>query len=396
LTDTDPPTPRRGRWGRRLARAGLGLAIVMLVVVAWPPSRVTLQTVALIPSILQMGPQPLALAPEPTHRVVLYTAPDGERLPADLWLPATASAERPVGAVVFVSGINSKGRAHPALAQLAEAMSRAGAAAYIPELPRFFHDQVDASEVGRIVAAFEDLAARPEIDRDRIGIMGVSVGGSLSLIAAADPAIADQLAWVGAFGAYADAGDLATMVLSRQYELDGEVVSWEPRLLVRQVSFRLVIDQVPDEADRDALRAAYKAYNDEGIHPFPVVEVELRTEAGRAAQAIVATDSLAESQAAVAAAPEGMRDVLDGISPLSHLDEIHARVYLMHDTGDHHIPFVASRQMAAVLAEAGVDVRLGEFRLFDHVQPDTTDLGVALPELWKLFWYLRDVAAETL
>jgi hypothetical protein len=52
--------------------------------------------------------------------------------------------------------------------------------------------------------------------------------------------------------------------------------------------------------------------------------------------------------------------------------------------------------MAAVLADTGADVRLGEFRLFDHVQPAATDLGAALPELWKLFWYLRDVAAETL
>jgi hypothetical protein len=48
------------------------------------------------------------------------------------------------------------------------------------------------------------------------------------------------------------------------------------------------------------------------------------------------------------------------------------------------------------MQEAGVDVRLGEFRLFDHVQPDTRDLGKAIPELWQLFWYLREIAGDTL
>jgi hypothetical protein len=45
---------------------------------------------------------------------------------------------------------------------------------------------------------------------------------------------------------------------------------------------------------------------------------------------------------------------------------------------------------------AGVDVRFGEFRLFDHVQPQTQDLVAAAPELWKLFWFLREMTAEAL
>jgi hypothetical protein len=47
------------------------------------------------------------------------------------------------------------------------------------------------------------------------------------------------------------------------------------------------------------------------------------------------------------------------------------------------------------MEEAGVDVEFGEFRLFNHVQPDTRDLGKAAPELWKLFWYIRQIVADT-
>jgi len=91
-----------------------------------------------------------------------------------------------------------------------------------------------------------------------------------------------------------------------------------------------------------------------------------------------------------------VRTILDGISPIGYVSGIQARVYLMHDTGDQHIPYSNSRELAAAIEAAGVDVRLGEFRLFNHVQPDTRDLVAAAPELWKLFWYLRDVAEETL
>jgi hypothetical protein len=147
LSQTDLARRRR-RWPWLLA----GLALLLVGLAAWPPSRVTFQTLALVPSVIDLGPQPLALAPEPRHELVDYTAPDGEVLPADLWLPATASADSPVGGVVFVSGVNSQGRAHPAVARIATAMARTGAGVFVPELPVFFDVRVDDTEVGRIVA----------------------------------------------------------------------------------------------------------------------------------------------------------------------------------------------------------------------------------------------------
>jgi predicted esterase len=76
--------------------------------------------------------------------------------------------------------------------------------------------------------------------------------------------------------------------------------------------------------------------------------------------------------------------------------DLKTTVYLMHDTGDQHIPYSNAHELYDAMLDAGVDVHLGEFRLFDHVQPDTRDLGKAIPELWKLFWYLRDVATQVL
>lgn len=375
---------------------GVGLVVVVVLLAAWPPSRVTFQTLTLIPSLVEVGPQPLALAAEPTHRIVHYEAPDGASLPADLWLPASASAESPVGAIVFVSGVNDQGRAHPSLQRIGGAIARTGAAVFLPELPVFFDTKVDGSEVGRIVAAFDAVSRRPEVDAGRIGIMGVSVGGSLSLIAAADPAIADRVAWVGSFGAYSDLGELIPSVVSHQYRIDDELRDWMPALLVRQMVFGLVTAQVTDGRDHGYLYGAYDHLNNEGIHPLPKADIPLRTDIGRAVEALILAETLPEAEAVLAAVPPERLTLLDEISPLRHVAGIRARVYLMHDTGDRHIPYSHAHELLAAMEDAGVDVRLGEFRLFDHVQPQTQDLAAAAPELWKLFWYLREVGAEVL
>jgi acetyl esterase/lipase len=275
-------------------------------------------------------------------------------------------------------------------------MARTGAAVMIPELPVFFDTRVDASEVGRIVASFEELARQPEVDPDRIGIMGVSVGGSLSLIAAADPAIADQLAWVGSFGAYADAEELIADVVSHQYREEGTIHDWVPALLVRQIVFGLVTEQVANGRDHGYLYGAYDELNNEGVHPLPDAHLPLRSETGKEVEQLLLVDTLPQAESILAAVPDERLVLLDGISPLRHVAGIHARVYLMHDRGDKHIPFPSATELYDAMTAAGVDVRLGEFRLFDHVQPDTRDLGKAIPELWHLFWYLREVATQAL
>jgi dienelactone hydrolase len=255
---------------------------------------------------------------------------------------------------------------------------------------------VDGTEVGRIVAAFEALADRPEIDPDRIGIMGVSVGGSLSLMAAADPAIADRLAWVGSFGAYADASEVTAEVLTHQYRLDGDLVDWAPALLVRQIVFGLLTAQVTDGRDHGYLYGAYDHLNNEGIHPLPDADIPLQTDTGRAVEAILLAETLPEAEALLALAPAEGAAAFDAISPIDRVADIHARVFLMHDAGDQHIPIAHARALREAMEEAGVDVEFGEFRLFNHVQPDTRDLGKAAPELWKLFWYVREMAGQTL
>lgn len=383
---------------RRLRRFGIGLLVVLALLIAWEPSRVAMQTLVLVPSLLGAGPQPLALfSTEPVRSSVPYRTGAAADDLAELWLPANASADDSAGAILLVFGVNNVGRNHPAIERVADALARTGVAVLVPDSRTLLAGRLEVGEIDGVVQAFELLAARPEVDPARVSIAGFSVGGSLALLAAADPRISGRVQWVNAFGAYADAGSYLASVAAHGYELDGATVAWEPTPLAREVFLRFLLDQVRG-ADAEALRARYETPVLDGQLPeaSSSLEASLTTDAGRAVYRLLVAGSLDAAEAAVAALPPGSLAFIDGLSPARHVAGLTADVRLMHETEDHHVPFVQSRLLEAALADARGELRLTEFRLFDHVQPDDIDLIAAAPELWKLWGHLHELMLDTL
>jgi pimeloyl-ACP methyl ester carboxylesterase len=253
-------------------------------------------------------------------------------------------------------------------------------------------------EPEKIAAAFDLLAERPEVDPERVGIVGFSVGGSLALVAAADPAIADRVAWLNAFGAYADTADYLASVASHAYiGADGSEVAWEPAELTRRVFKDFMLDQVDRAADRRALKGAYADAILLGVPLAP--NAELRdglARSGRAVYDLLMSSSWDEARRAVDGLPASTQRLIREISPMGHLDALGTRVYLMHEVADRWVPFVESHELAAALESSGRLEAYSEFRLFDHVQPENMDPVAAAPGLWKLLWHLHALMTETL
>lgn len=385
------------RWVRRI---GVTLLVLVVALVAWEPTRVAMQTGVMLPSMLGAGPQPLPLFSEEPQRHSLPYRPSGsagEPDLAELWLPAWASAERPAGAMLLVFGVNNLGRNHPAIVRVADALARTGVAVLVPDSRTLLEGRLELGEIGGVVDAFQLLAARAEVDRDRLGIVGFSVGGSLALLAARDPAIAGQVRWVNAFGAFADASSYLASVAAHAYRApSGELVRWTPTPLARDVYLEFILDQVDDADDREALESAYADAVRAGERPTPDPEVstDLASDAARTVEELLTAGSLAEARAAIDRLPADSLAFIDAISPVRHLDGLSAEVHLMHEREDHHVPFVESRTLAKALG--GRLANHTEFRLFDHVQPDDLDLLAAAPELWKLLLHVRELMEETL
>jgi len=387
------------RWLRRI---GLALLILVVALTAWEPTRVALQTAVMLPSMLGSGPQLLPLVTKPPQRSSLpyrETGAAGEPDLAELWMPSWASAEQPAGAMLLVFGVNNLGRNHPAIVRVADALARTGVIVLVPDSRTLLAGRLEVGEIDGLVDAFETLAARPEVDQDRIGIVGFSVGGSLALLAAGDPAIAGRVRWVNAFGAYADAASYLASVSAHAYRgSGGEAVAWLPTPLAREVYLQFMLDQVDDPDDRDALDLAFADAILAGQRPAadPSVRDSLGSEAARTVHDLLTAPSLDAAAAAIERLPDDSLEFIDAISPARHLGGLAGDVYLMHETSDHHVPFVESRSLAAAVEAWAQPVVHTEFRLFDHVQPDDLDLAAATPELWRLLLHVRVLMEETL
>lgn len=393
---------------RRLRRVGLVLLVLAVVAVAWEPSRVGIQTALLLPSLLDAGPRPLNLITEAPQRTSLpyrsatpgtESDPDPDPDLAELWLPSWASADRRAGAMVLVFGVNNVGRNHPAIERVADGLARTGVAVLVPDSRTLLEGRLEVDEIDGVVRAFELLAARPEIDRSRIGIVGFSVGGSLALLAAGDPRIAGQVRWVNAFGAFADGSTYLAAVAAHAYRgADGAAVPWTPNPLVREVFWRFLLDQVGDERDRQRLEAAFEqsVLVAQPRSPDAALRRSLETDAARLVYDLLTAPTLDDAEAAIDALPPEARSFIDAISPARHLDGIRAEVHLMHETEDHHVPFVESRVLASALAQRGRLAAHTEFRLFDHIQPEDLDPIAAAPELMKLLLHVRTLMEESL
>ena len=387
---------------RRLRRIGMVLLILAVVLVAWEPSRVAIQTAVLLPNLLDAGPKPLNLfseAPQRTSLPYRAAAPGADPDLAELWLPSWASADRPAGAMLLVVGVNNLGRNHPSIERVADGLARTGVAVLVPDSQTLLEGRLEVGEIDGVVRAFQLLAARPEVDRQRVGIVGFSVGGSLALLAAGDPRISTQVRWVNAFGAFADASTYLAAVSAHAYRAtDGEAVPWTPTPLAREVYLRFLLDQVGDEDDRRLLDAAFAEAIMAAARPPPEVTLRasLETDAARSVHDLLTASSLDEADDAIAALPSAALAFIDAISPARHLEGISADVHLMHETEDHHVPFVESQALAAAIEFDGRLAAHTEFRLFDHVQPDDLDLVAAAPELVKLLLHVRTLMEETL
>ena len=386
------------RWLRRI---GLTLLAILLLMTAWEPTRVALQTAVMLPSMLGSGPQVLPLITKPPVRMSLpYRAvPGGAPDLAELWLPDWASVERPAGAILMVFGVNNLGRNHPAIERVADALARTGVAVLVPDSRTLLEGRLEVGEIDGVVDAFQLLAARPEVDRERLGIFGFSVGGSLALLAATDPAIAGSVRWVNAFGAFADAATYLASVSAHAYRgPQDEEVAWTPTPLAREVYLRFMLDQVEDDGDREVLDAAFgRAIIDgERLPADASLREGLATEVARTVHDLLTASSLDAASTSIDALPARSLAFIDAISPARRLAGLEADVYLMHETEDHHVPFVESRSLASALEDRGRLVAHTEFRLFDHVQPDDLDLAAAAPELWRLLLHVRALMEESL
>lgn len=285
---------------------------------------------------------------------------------ADVYRPADEGRH---AAIVFSMGAPPMDRDDSRLVKLAEDVARAGVVMLIPFSERLDAELIEPEEVDALVGAFEYLRAQDYVDPEKTGYIGVSVGASLALLAAADEDIRDEVDFLVSFGGYLSALDTLTALSTHRISYNGLEEEWEPRHHSVRVMARQLIDKLESPVDRQVLERIFvdrESPEEAGLSRL--------SSQGRACYDFLTNRDPARVDELLAGLPqEALRD-LRLLSPSRNLEDVRAELFILHDRGDSFIPYVESRRMRDRLAGRD-DLHYTEISLFEHVEPNLRQRG---------------------
>lgn len=295
----------------------------------------------------------------------------------------TPGGDGPHGGLILVLGFPSDIN-DPALNQVAENLARLGVAVLIPQLTHLRAGELAESDVQTLIAAFQWLATQPEIAAGHVGYGGFCVGSSLALLAAEDDRINTQVALVNVFGGYYDLTSYMRAIAARSAHYGGREYPWRPAADTEKLLVRNVLAFLGDP-DATALQRHFAGDDADSGALSP---------AGRWSVAFLSADAPEAADALIAQLPAEYASRLLALSPSAGIDQLHAKLYIMHDLSDPFVPVVEAYRLRDGLPQPS-DVRFSQFVLFRHVRPEP-GLGriIVITEGVRLIFFLGPLLAD--
>lgn len=326
-------------------------------------------------------------------------------LPARLYRPDAGFSR----AVVLTPGVHAMGIDEPRLRGLAGELAASGVAVLTVALPDLMRYRFTPEATDQIEDAAAWLASQEELAPDgRVGMMGISFAGGLTVAAAGRSAIRDRVAFVFSFGGHGDLPRvlryLCTGLRPRPPDAPaGATLEHQPphdygvAVILIGIAERVVpADQV------DALRHGVETFLT--ASQLTLVDMEQAVATFERSKRIAA--SLPEPSATLmrmvnerntAALGARLLPVLEQIdryppslSP-EHSPAPAAPVYLLHGTDDTVIPAVETRLLARNLEARNAEVHELLSGLITHAE---VDRSAAARETWRLVRFWADLLSE--
>jgi acetyl esterase/lipase len=375
------PKPRKRRWLRRLiVRTALALAIVLalstMAALLTHQGRVALKSAGFFIEIFPHSPvYPMRWFIDAADVSIVTFPSVGGDVNGHLYLP---QGEGPHGAVILYIGVGPE-HENEHVVRVSHAFARAGVAVLIPVSEAMTDFRVEAGEEEVAVAAFQYLHGRTDIDPERIGFLGLSVGGSVSVLAAQDPRIAADVQVVDSFGGYYDGYAYLQALVLRRIPTDDGWQTWHPAAVTRNVFRATLVGALPQEDQR----AVWPLFDPRAFH----IPNGLSDEGQAAAELLVNRDPERMPEL-IERLPPAWHDYLRAISPATNVDRLQADLLLMHDQGDNIVPYSESQRFFADADGAGRAVHLTVLDSFRHVEPQADDLPGLVADGARLYLHV--------
>ena len=379
---------------------GLGVALALLGFVVGVRNELGpgLRTASALASVVPGSPPTLLnLRPSPRVTTLAYTTRDGLELLADLYEPADAT-DSP--AIVLVNGVVPEGRAYQPLVDFADGLARTGFVVLVPDALDYANYRVFPEDIGALVRGFQVLQSRPSVNPDRVGFIGFSMGGSLAMVAAADPEIADQVALVATVGAYFALDAMLRAVTTSTVQTDTGFQPYEPDSYVWLVTRNTLLSAIPNSDDQEALFHLFSLQTpDPDPEASPEWDLNQLGSPARGVYELFTNRDPATVALLMDKVRSTMPGVLESISPDAHITRLQAPAALLHDRGDLYVPSYESQRIYDKLG-GEPRARLAVLDVIQHAQLSAPDLsppvllGSFLPGMWTLWQFTFDALGQ--
>ena len=368
----------------------LGVAVLTA---ATPQGRAVVKTALYVPQVfpdIPVKPQPWVTR-EPVWQEVEFPTPDGNGV-ADLILPGGPGKHSAV--LFFLGVVVDPPREDQRVVNLAEGLARSGMAVMIPWSDTQLQQRIVPQDIDDLVWAFQYLRAHDAVDPERVGVGGICTGASMVTVAAQDERIRDHVKFVNFFAGYYDAADFAKAIGSRSRFSDDYVVPWETDTLTYNVFRNQLLDGLTYPDDSQLL---YRVFVKQ--EAVPAQELYALSTEGIAVYKLLNGTPFDQVDQLLAQLSPQTHQFFRLVSPSTNLDQLKARVLIMHDRADKLVPYEESRRFAEALADRG-DTYHTEFSFFQsQIQLHEDDgggvgaLGFAREAL-KLFVHMYNIMLE--
>ena len=322
------------------------ILVVFVLAVVTPQGRAAVRTALFVPQVLSsipVKPQEWFMD-DPIWKQVTYPQAGGEGI-ADLILPTDADGNSAV--LFFLGVVVNRPREDSRVVALAEGLARSGMVVMIPWSDTQLQQRLVPNDIDDLVSGFQYLRSLEEVDPDNVGMGGICTGASMSLIAAQDERIRDDVRFINFISGYYDANDFVKAIASQSRFYDDYVAPWETDQLTYRVFRNHLLDGVTDLEERDFLKNAFK----DDASRIGIDVSSLSSEA-RAVYMLLAGTPYSEVDELMEQLSPKTKQFLQKISPSTSIEKTRARVLIMHDRADKLVPSEESRRLADALSGA--------------------------------------------
>ena len=380
-----------GRLKRILRRAASWLfqllvvsgALLTLFIALTPQGGAGFHTALYLTQVLDVPVKPQGwFMAEPLRHEVHFPSAGGTSVGQVYRLPDG----KPRAAVLLSLGITDQGFADSYVINLGNALAKANFVVMYQWSPGLgISKRIDHAEPENLVSGFRFLERQDYVDHERVGLGGFSAGASFALVAAADDSIRDRVNFVSALGPHFDAEQLLLQAASRTVVYDGMPTEWEPEALTLMVIGNVLIETLDSPGDVEFLDGF--VLNGMDAHPG---ELEALTPQGRTVAQLLRGVGPGEAAALYETLPSSFHAGLGGISPASYVQDIRARLLVMHDRNDPLVPAAESRRLVEASRDR-VRVRHTELLAFEHTKPSRGGIRTVLGQAAQLYPHMYEI-----